>query len=83
MHVGPAKTGRSAIQHALVTAEDGPFSYPKVGLWSDGSHHNLVFSVFPQDRRPEAKVLAFEDAMRQLRAEAARSDKDVLSARKL
>jgi hypothetical protein len=78
VHVGPAKTGTSAIQHALVSAEEGLFCYPKVGLWPDGSHHNLVFSVFPQDRRPEAKVLPFEDAMHELRAEAMRSDKDVL-----
>lgn len=78
MHVGPAKTGTSAIQHALVSVEDGPFCYPKVGLWSDGSHHNLIFSVFPQDSRPEANVLPLKDAMRQLRVEATRSDKDVL-----
>jgi hypothetical protein len=78
VHVGPAKTGTSAIQHALVTAEDGPFCYPKVGLWADGSHHNLVFSVLPQDRRPEAKVLPFEDAMQQVRAEATRSNKDIV-----
>jgi hypothetical protein len=53
LHIGPAKTGTSAVQHALRGYEGEDLNYPKVGLWADGSHHNLVFNYFGQFIRPE------------------------------
>jgi hypothetical protein len=53
IHVGPTKTGTSAVQH-LLARHDGPdVLYPKVGQWSDGAHHNLVLNYFGDRSRPE------------------------------
>ena len=50
MHVGPRKTGTSALQHILRNHDNSIVIYPKVGLWGDGSHHGLVFRFFGVDR---------------------------------
>ncbi len=50
VHVGPMKTGTSAIQHALRQHDNSVIIYPKVGLWEDGSHHGLVFKFFDEPR---------------------------------
>jgi hypothetical protein len=55
VHVGPPKTGTSAIQHVLRTHDDSSVVYPKVGLWRDGAHHNLVFNFFEDFARPEVE----------------------------
>jgi hypothetical protein len=33
--------------------DDSVVIYPKVGLWEDGSHHNLIFNFFGDYRRPD------------------------------
>ena len=53
LHLGPAKTGTSAVQHVLNGHDESVVCYPKVGLWPDGSHHNLVLNFFGNYRRPE------------------------------
>src|SRR5215469_18919344 len=53
LHVGPAKTGTSAVQHFLQRHDNSVVIYPKVGLWADGSHHNLVLNYFGEYARPE------------------------------
>ncbi len=53
LHIGPAKTATSAVQHVLRGHDNSVVLYPQVGLWSDGSHHNLVFNFFGDHRRPE------------------------------
>ena len=50
LHVGPRKTGTSALQHILRNHDNSIVVYPKVGLWGDGSHHGLVFRFFGVDR---------------------------------
>jgi hypothetical protein len=59
LHVGPAKTGTSAIQDVLRRHDNSVVIYPKIGLWKDGSHHNLVFNFFQKYTR--ARVMR-EDA---------------------
>lgn len=54
LHVGPPKTGTSAIQYILSTYDGSNIVYPKVGLWKDGSHHNLIFSLMNDRTRPDA-----------------------------
>lgn len=52
--------------------------YPQVGLWADGSHHNLVFNFFGHAARPE---LVAEDSAAQfarIAALAAADDRDLL-----
>ena len=53
LHVGPAKTGTSAVQQFLQRHDNSVVIYPKVGLWGDGSHHNLVLNFFGEYTRPE------------------------------
>jgi len=53
LHVGMDKTGTSAIQrfmvdNMLLLAREHGVCYPKTGLWTDGSHHPVAFSVFGQ-----------------------------------
>jgi hypothetical protein len=54
IHVGPPKTGTSAVQHVMRTHDNSQVLYPKVGLWADGSHHNLAFNFYQDFQRPEA-----------------------------
>jgi len=53
LHVGPAKTGTSAVQDVLRRHDGSIVIYPKIGLWADGSHHNLVLNYFGEFNRPE------------------------------
>jgi hypothetical protein len=66
-HIGPAKTATSAIQHLLSTTPVSNIVYPKVGLWSDGSHHNFVFNFFGAAARPEIVRTPVQTLLCQLR----------------
>jgi hypothetical protein len=55
MHLGPPKTGTSAVQHALRSYESTSLLYPQVGLWRDGSHHGLIYNFFGDFGRPEVE----------------------------
>jgi len=49
LHVGPEKTGTSALQSFLsrksAHLSESGFLYPETARWSDGSHHGLAFSL--------------------------------------
>ncbi|HEY3779214.1 MAG TPA: hypothetical protein VGL35_14270 [Rhizomicrobium sp.] len=78
LHLGPAKTGTSAIQHVLSGHDGSVVLYPRIGLWSDGSHHNLVLNYFGEYTRPE---MVREDAgglLEQIGEMARRSDRDLV-----
>lgn len=77
VHVGPMKTGTSAIQHALRNHDNSVIVYPKVGLWDDGSHHGLVFKFFgePLGDRIEGGI---DGLLEQIGKEAKDSERDVL-----
>jgi hypothetical protein len=51
IHVGPVKTGTSAVQDLLRQHDNTALIYPKVGLWGPGSHHGLVYSFFGETMR--------------------------------
>jgi hypothetical protein len=53
LHIGPPKTGTSAVQHVLRAYEGDDLNYPTIGQWADGSHHNLVFNYYADFGRPE------------------------------
>jgi hypothetical protein len=78
IHVGPAKTGTSAVQAALRDHDNSVVVYPKVGLWPDGSHHNLVLNYFRDYARAEAVPDDIETLFDRIADEAGRSDRDVL-----
>lgn len=81
VHLGPRKTGTSAIQAVLRSHDNSTIIYPKVGLWGDGSHHGLVFAFFGESRKPRQKIVAPGDIDRLLRKlvrEANSSDRNIL-----
>jgi hypothetical protein len=78
LHVGPAKTGTSAVQHILRNHDNSTIIYPKVGMWADGSHHNLVLNYFGDYARPEMVRENAESLFARIGEEARASDRDLL-----
>lgn len=78
VHVGPSKTGTSAIQSLLRAHDSSAIVYPKVGLWPDGSHHNLVFNFFGGSFRPEFVREPVRDQFDRIATEAKGSERNVL-----
>jgi len=80
VHVGPAKTGTSAIQHALKGAqdEDPPIIYPLVGLSRGGSHNHLVANLLGDQSRPDVARVAPQELLAQLRAAIGANGRDVI-----
>lgn len=78
LHAGPHKTGTSAIQAVLRQQSFSEFYYPRIGQWPDGAHHNLVFSLVPELRRPDAEALEPEQLLEQLQQELAEVQHDTL-----
>jgi hypothetical protein len=76
--VGPAKTGTSAIQDILRRHDNSVVIYPKVGLWGDGSHHNLVLNFYRDYARPEIVREDIADLFSRIGSEAAASRQDVV-----
>ena len=70
IHVGPPKTGTSAVQHLLRSHDDSVVIYPKTALWADGSHHNLVFNFYGDFRRPEVVRIDTGAVLDQIAAQA-------------
>ncbi|MGB5133808.1 MAG: hypothetical protein WBN89_01385 [Prochlorococcaceae cyanobacterium] len=78
LHAGPHKTGTSAIQAVLRDQQFAAFYYPRTGQWPDGAHHNLLFSLVPELRRPDAEVLKPAALLEQFQAELAAVNHDTL-----
>jgi len=69
LHIGPHKSGSSAIQHVLRSTRFRSFYYPKTGQWPDGSHHRLVFSLIPELAREDTDIQTSEAYIGELRRE--------------
>ncbi len=78
LHVGPPKTGTTAVQDVLRAHDNSVLIYPKVGLWPDGSHHNLVFNFFHDYSRAETIREDIDALFGRIAAEAGRSQGNVL-----
>lgn len=78
LHIGPAKTGTSAVQHFLQRHDNSIVIYPKVGLWADGSHHNLILNYFGEYKRPEVVREDADGLLARIGEEARRSDRDIV-----
>jgi hypothetical protein len=78
IHVGPAKTGTTAVQHILRAHDSSVIVYPKAGLWADISHHNLVFNYFRDYSRPEMVREDVGDLFRRIVSEVNASRKNVV-----
>ena len=76
LHVGPHKTGTSAVQAVLRKGGHPNLLYPQVGLWDvDGAHHGLVFNFYRDFSRPDVPRLdvsaMFKELGRQVAASSA------------
>jgi hypothetical protein len=78
LHLGPAKTGTSAIQHTLSRHDGSVVLYPKAGLWGDGSHHNLVLNFFGDYERPEMVRQDADRLLEEIARQARESDRDLV-----
>ena len=78
LHIGPPKTGTSAVQYLMEKQNDEQILYPRVGLWRDGSHHNMVFNFFKDFRRPESTVIDLERELAPFAELARHSKKNIL-----
>lgn len=78
MHLGPRKTGTTAIQGLLRRHEDPSVIYPKVGLWPDGAHHGLVFKFFGKKRKGKVPAQSIDEMLDSVASSAAGSDRDII-----
>ncbi len=78
IHVGPAKTGTSAIQHALLTHDGSVVLYPQVGLSRGGSHNNLIVNFFADKNRSDAVKADPRKLLDELGRAFAASDRNVV-----
>lgn len=78
IHVGPPKTGTTAVQDVLRVHDNAVVIYPQAGRWADGSHHNLVFNFFRDYGRSATVQEEIEALFGHIVAEAGQSDRNVL-----
>lgn len=66
VHVGPAKTGTTALQKYLTSNAPEGLLYPQAGKWASRSHHSLALAVtgaeeiIGQDLRPAQTIEEFK-----------------------
>ena len=74
LHIGPHKTGTSAVQNILRADGYPHLLYPQVGLWEvDGAHHGLVFNFYRDFSRPDVPHLDVSAMLQELGRQAAAS----------
>ncbi len=78
IHAGPPKTGSSAVQHIFRTHDIPSVMYPKVGLWADGSHHNLMLNFYRDFNRPEVTQTDIHEMFEAIGADARRTSHNML-----
>ena len=66
------------MQHILQRHDNSVVIYPKVGLWADGSHHNLILNYFGEYTRPEVVREDPAGLLARIGEEARRSDRDIV-----
>jgi len=78
LHVGPAKTGTSAIQAFFKSQQFSNLHYPQTGQWPDGSHHKLIFAARGLRKYGVIDIPEWDTLKSQLFDEIAATDKDIL-----
>lgn len=80
VHVGPRKTATSTIQDALRCHDNSLIIYPKVGLFADGSHHNLVYQILGEVRRSSRAVWqqSLDSLLEKFSHETSASDRNIV-----
>lgn len=73
LHVGPPKTGTSAIQECLhanrINLLKQGYLYPNTGLWADHSHHQIGFSILGRKTYGQTTIRSFESLLASLHKE--------------
>lgn len=77
VHVGPQKTGTTAIQTFFREHDDSALIYPKKFLYA-GAHHTLVFNFFGDRRTALSGVVDIRELLEEIRSLANDNDRDVL-----
>ncbi|GAB2695548.1 hypothetical protein [Aliiglaciecola aliphaticivorans] len=78
IHLGPSKTGTSAIQGFFRDNSSNTIIYPETGRWPDGSHHKLAFAFEGKNRHGLINIPSWTDLTTELEREIATSQKNVL-----
>lgn len=78
LHVGPPKTGTSAVQWALCHLENGTLLYPRSGRWADGAHHHLALAAAGFTHRGSVAIEPLDRLAAALKAEVEADGRSVL-----
>lgn len=83
IHVGPSKTGTSAIQGLFRDQAPTSILYPETGRWPDGSHHKLFFAFNGETQYGTIDIAPWEQLCLKLDKEVSSSQKDILISSEL
>lgn len=83
IHLGPSKTGTSAIQGFFRDCCSKSILYPETGRWSDASHHKLVFAHEGKHKHGLIDIPLWADLSEQLDKEISHSTQDILISSEL
>ncbi len=83
LHVGPPKTGTTAVQGVLRGGGAAGLTYPQTGQWSDGAHHKLVFALAGARKRGDTDIPPIDDLSAPLIKELEAAEGDVLISSEL
>jgi len=78
IHVGPPKTGTTAVQDVLRVHDNSVVIYPQAGRWAGISHHNLVFNFFRDFTRVQTVPEDIDTLFSRIAAEANGSEGNIL-----
>lgn len=78
LHIGPSKTGTSAIQSFFRDNKPDGILYPETGRWPDGSHHKLVFAYQGKQKYGLIHIPLWKQLLCSLEEEIDASSEDIL-----
>jgi len=84
VHIGPPKTGTSAVQNFLRKHDNSVIIYPKTGIDAGSGHAGLVWEFFSKDRKggkaqgTHISRNGLKEILTQLAAETAGSKRDIV-----
>lgn len=77
VHVGPMKTGTTAVQSVLREHDNSVVIYPRGFLYA-GAHHPLVFNFFGDSRAKRTGLVDFHEPLEEIRTLTTGNDRNLL-----